>query len=77
MGRWEAETWSGGRGKKKVRKTVGGIGGERDGEEETQRGSQAHTTTKQQTEGTECESAATNKHGAMAGGDSAVSVLVV
>lgn len=58
---------------------VGGIGGEGDeGDEEegTRRGSQVHTT-KQQTEGTECESAATNKHRAVAGGDSAVSVLVV
>lgn len=55
---------------------VGGIGGEGDEEEGTQRGSQVHTT-KQQTEGTECESAATNKHRAVAGGDSAVSVLVV
>lgn len=62
---------------KKVRKRVGGIIGERDREEETQKGSQAHTTTKQQTEGTECEIAATNKHGPMARGDSVVSVLVV
>lgn len=48
----------------------------RDGDDETQKGSQAHTT-QQQTEGTECEIAATNKHRAVAGGDSAASVLVV
>lgn len=76
MGRWEAETPSGGRTKKKSEKTVGGIGEEEDGEEGTQRGSQAHTT-KQQTEGTECKSAATNKHRALARGDSAVSVILV
>lgn len=70
------EWWESQKKKKKVRKMVGGIRGERDGEEETQRGSQIHTT-KQQTEGTECESAATNKHRAVAGCDNAVSVLVV
>lgn len=54
---------------------VGGIGGERDEEEVTWRGSQVHT--KQQTEGTECKSAATNEHRAEAGDDSAVFMLVV
>lgn len=76
MGRWEVERCSVGRANESE-KMVGGIIGGRDGKEGTQRGSQAHTTTKQQTEGTECESAATNKHRAMAGGDSAVSVIVV
>lgn len=72
--RWKAETWSGGRAKKSD-KMVGGIDGERDEEEGTRRGSQVHT--KQQTEGTERKSAATNEHRAVAGDDSAVSMLVV
>lgn len=62
---------------KKVRKRWEELVEKKDVEEETQRRSQIHTATKQQTEGTECEIAATNKHRGMRGGDRAASMLVV
>lgn len=76
--RWEVETWSGkdsqkGREKKDVRKWWE----RKDGEEVWQTGSPAHAPTQQQTEGTECKSETTNKHGAVAGGDGAAAVIVV